>query len=481
MATYDEYTGGGEGFTIEDLFKLYLTDKDFTKQELEIQAPLLHEGLPIPEEMGVGSKEYLQKMSPYLFRHFMDKGTLPGLGGFSTVPYLDIINKDLDKIFRKDPDRKDKHYGDIKGSEWSKRRQLGVDKDTLKSLSKELGYQVSPSDALLMSGGLVGERGRGPTKEQMIAAREEYTLKPGIERVREGQLKKADEYYQTLADEAMKKSKKKTQTNINKDKKYVYPNRGIKMGGEEQRDWASRIRKSTDPEDYRQEKFKPKKEEPFVKKEKFLERIMDKRVAPGEELSNAAKTRLYLKEISKNLLERRKKGGLEGTDTLSRIFGGITEGEEAVTAKEEDILTRREAAIDKKFERDKTVADITKIYAEAQKARLETYKQDYTKEYNKAAEMAELDGHKPGTPGYNAYILQKMERMETLTMGEGAAGIYAKIAELQAQVQFTPEGPERDQLLANIANLTAIVGGLGTGNLPENNEMQSQEDLMKKD
>jgi hypothetical protein len=221
---------------------------------------------------------------------------------------------------------------------------------------------------------------------------------------------------------------------------------------------------------------------PFVKKEKFLERIMDKRVAPGEELSNAAKTRLYLKEISKNLLERRKKGGLEGTDTLSRIFGGITEGEEAVTAKEEDILTRREAAIDKKFERDKTVADITKIYAEAQKARLETYKQDYTKEYNKAAEMAELAGHKPGTPGYNAYILQKMERMETLTMGEGAAGIYSKIAELQAQVQFTPEGEERDQLLATIANLTAIAAGLGTGELPENNEQsneQTQSSLME--
>ena len=167
---------------------------------------------------------------------------------------------------------------------------------------------------------------------------------------------------------------------------------------------------------------------------------------------------------------------------MARIFGGVTEGREAVTAKEEDILTRREAAIDKVLERQKTAADITKVYAEATKARLETYKQDYTKEYNKAAEMAELAGHKPGTPGYNAYILQKMERMETLTMGEGAAGIYSKIAELQAQVQFTPEGEERDQIQAEIDNLTAIVGGLGTGNPPEATpSSMSQEDLMETD
>ena len=90
---------------------------------------------------------------------------------------------------------------------------------------------------------------------------------------------------------------------IVKDKKDI---KGKKMGGEEQRDWESRKRYW--------EKFKPKvkeekKEEPFVKKEKFLERIFDKRIKPGEELSNRDKTRLYLREISENLLERRKKGG----------------------------------------------------------------------------------------------------------------------------------------------------------------------------
>ena len=254
------------------------------------------------------------------------------------------------------------------------------------------------------------------------------------------------------------------------------------MGGEEQRDWESKKRYW--------EKFKPKvkvkeepKEEPFVKKEKFLERIFDKRIRPGEELSNRDKTRLYLREISENLLERRKKGGKEGTDTLARIFGGVTEGREAVTAKEEDILTRREGAIDKVLERQKTAADITKVYAEATKARLETYKQDYTKEYNKAAEMAELANHKPGTPGYNNYILQKMQQLETLTMGEGVGNIYTQIAELQAQLQFTPEGQDKERIQANIDRLTGIVGGLGTAsNVSENIPSSiSQSSLMETD
>ena len=445
MATYDEYTGGGEGFTIEDLFKLYLTDKDFTKQELEIQEPLLHEGLPIPEGMGVSGEEYQQKMNPYLFRHFMDKGTLPGLGGLSTLSYLDSVNKKINK------------------------KQLGVDKGTLESLSKELGYQVSPSDALLMSGGLVGERGRGPTKEQMNAARKTYDLERGIERVRKGQLKKADEYYQDVY-EAMKKSTNKT----DKDK-----GKGKKMGGEEQRDWESRIRKSTDPEDYRQEKFKPKKEEPFVPKEKFLERIFDKRTKPGEELSNREKTRLYLKEISKNLLERRKIGGKEGTDTFSRIFGGVLEGEEAVTAKEEDIVAKRQDAVDKWYKERKESADINKVIAETVKIQAEALKQDFPEEWQMASLEAAAHGLKPNTQAYNDYIVKVLQQQRVIgNLGE-IGTFYTKIADLKQQLLTTTDANEIAKINKQIAELENYAGITSSVETEDNQSSQSQAELMK--
>ena len=311
-----------------------------------------------------------------------------------------------------------------------------------------------------------------------------------IERAKAEALRNAQKFYDDQYAEILDKDTDKFDSVVTPDNKktdnkktgtitpvgYYDPSRlPGKMGGEEQRNWESLQRR-------KDKKYEPTffKEDPgFVDKKTFLEKIMDKRIKPGEELSNAAKTRLYLKEISQNLLEHRKKGGKEGTDTLARIFGGIREGEEAVTAKEEGIVTRREAGIDKRLDRDKTVANITKIYAEATKAQSEAFKHDFPEEWQMFALEAAANNLEPGSQPFNDYIVKNLQQKRLLATGKGAGDMYTTLAELQAQLAFTPPGDARDQLQANIDNLLTLMPGLGTtSNQTENNSI-SQTELME--
>jgi len=126
-----------------------------------------------------------------------------------------------------------------------------------------------------------------------------------------------------------------------------------------------------------------KEAEKFVPKDTVLGRIFDKRVKPGEEISNRDKAFAYIRNISDNLLERRLVGGKEGTDTLSRILGpggGLEEGRLEVEALEDEATALREkgeakaaAAIDKALERrkkeldyQKGLADVAKTYYDMQ-------------------------------------------------------------------------------------------------------------------
>ena len=218
---------------------------------------------------------------------------------------------------------------------------------------------------------------------------------------------------------------------------------------------------------------------PFVPKEKFLERIFDKRTKPGEELSNREKTRLYLKEISKNLLERRKIGGKEGTDTFSRIFGGVLEGEEAVTAKEEDIVAKRQDAVDKWYKERRESADINKVIAETVKIQAEALKQDFPEEWQMASLEAAAHGLKPNTQAYNDYIVKVLQQQRVIgNLGE-IGTFYTKIADLKQQLLTTTDANEIAKINKQIAELENYAGITSSLETEDNQSTQSQAELME--
>ena len=294
------------------------------------------------------------------------------------------------------------------------------------------------------------------------------------DKIRKQVMGEADKHYAEQFSKTMKKNKKdiKGEKNVG----YYHPSRlPGKMGGEEQRNWESQQRRKD--KEYEPTFFK---EDPgFVKKEKFLERIMDKRVAPGEELSNAAKTRLYLKEISKNLLERRKEGGKEGTDTLSRIFGGVLEGEEAVTAREEDIIAKRQTAVDQWYKQQKESADINKVIAETTKIQAEALKQDFPEEWQMASLEAAAHGLKPNTQAYNDYIVKVLQQQRVIgNLGE-IGTFYTKIADLKQQLLTTTDANEIAKINKQIAELENYAGITSSVETEDNQSSQSQAELMK--
>lgn len=203
-----------------------------------------------------------------------------------------------------------------------------------------------------------------------------------------------------------------------------------------------------------------KEAEKFVPKDTVFGRIFDKRVKPGEEISNRDKTMAYIRNISDNLLERRLVGGKEGTDTLSRIFGpggGLAEGRLEVEALEDEAIALREkgetkaaAAIDKILDRQKTAYEIKKIDSEAMKNIAEAAKSDYSKATQQAMELATIRGFTPGTAEYMAEV----DAILSVAVTEGQAAIIKDLADLQSQLSIMdPDSDEAKALQERISLL----------------------------
>jgi ATP-dependent exoDNAse (exonuclease V) beta subunit len=171
-----------------------------------------------------------------------------------------------------------------------------------------------------------------------------------------------------------------------------------------------------------------------------LGRIFDKRIKPGEDISNSAKASAMLRNLSDNLLERRLVGGKEGTDTLSRIFGpsgGLREGFEEIEALEDEAIALREkgetkkaAAIETLLKNQKTAYEIKKIDSEAMKNIAEAAKSDYSKATQGAMELATIRGFTPGTAEYMAEV----DAILSVAVTEGQASIIKDVADLQSQL-----------------------------------------------
>jgi len=202
-----------------------------------------------------------------------------------------------------------------------------------------------------------------------------------------------------------------------------------------------------------------KEAEKFVPKDTVFGRIFDKRVKPGEEISNRDKTMAYIRNISDNLLERRLVGGKEGTDTLSRILGpggGLEEGRLEVEALEDEAIALREkgetkkaAAIDKLLEREKTAYEIKKIDSEAMKNIAEAAKSDYSKATQQAMELATIRGFTPGTAEYMAEV----DAILSVAVTEGQASIIKDLADLQSQLSIMDPDSEEYKAMQDRINM----------------------------
>jgi len=184
------------------------------------------------------------------------------------------------------------------------------------------------------------------------------------------------------------------------------------------------------------EKAKAKAEkEKFVPRDTLLGRIFDKRIKPGEDISNSAKASAMLRNLSDNLLERRLVGGKEGTDTLSRILGpggGLAEGLDEIETLKTTAQTKQAAAIDKALEREKKAYEIKKIDSEAMKNIAEVAKSDYTAATQAAMELATVRGFQPGTSDYMAEV----DAILSVAVTEGQASIIKDLADLQSQLSI---------------------------------------------
>ena len=189
-------------------------------------------------------------------------------------------------------------------------------------------------------------------------------------------------------------------------------------------------------QDRRKEMTEAAKEaEKFVPKDTLLGRIFDKRIKPGEDISNSAKASAMLRNLSDNLLERRLVGGKEGTDTLSRILGpggGLAEGLDEIETLKTTAQTKQAAAIDKALEREKKAYEIKKIDSEAMKNIAEVAKSDYTAATQAAMELATVRGFQPGTSDYMAEV----DAILSVAVTEGQASIIKDLADLQSQLSI---------------------------------------------
>jgi len=224
---------------------------------------------------------------------------------------------------------------------------------------------------------------------------------------------------------------------------------------------------------------KAKKEE-FVPRDTLLGRIFDKRVKPGEDISNADKASAMLRSISDNLLERRLVGGKEGTDTLSRILGpsgGIREGmteieslESAARAKNlENILT------DQKYR--KGEADIQKVIADTalQNAGINTENMDSDTKFAYYQTLAELGTENIGTATFQKKLLENMKKQQSVEILDNIGPEYTKA--LDSLRTETPGTPAYDRALRMLQLYGQYLPGLE--DMAEGKDVQSQEELLK--
>ena len=225
---------------------------------------------------------------------------------------------------------------------------------------------------------------------------------------------------------------------------------------------------------------KENKKEEFVPRDTLLGRIFDKRVKPGEDISNRDKASAMLRNISDNLLERRLVGGKEGTDTLSRILGpsgGIREGmteieslESAARAKNlENILT------DQKYR--KGEADIQKVIADTalQNAGINTENMDSDTKFAYYQTLAELGTENIGTATFQKKLLENMKKQQSVEILDNIGPEYTKALDVLRVEK--PGTPEYNRALKMLQLYGQYLPGLE--DMAEGKNVQSQEELLK--
>ena len=242
---------------------------------------------------------------------------------------------------------------------------------------------------------------------------------------------------------------------------------------------ADKVRKKTANEKTKADEEKAKTEkEKFVRKDTVLGRIFDKRVGPGEEISNLAKTNAMLRNISDNLLERRVVGGKEGTSTLSRILGpggGIREGFDEIESLKTAAEAKDLAAIlaDQKFR--KSEADIKKVIADTalKNAGINTENMDSNTKFAYYQTLAELGESNINTPMFQKKLLENMNKQQSVEILDNIGPEYTKA--LEALRVETPGTPEHDRALKMLQLYGQYLPE--QDNMAETQTVQSQKEL----
>jgi len=240
-------------------------------------------------------------------------------------------------------------------------------------------------------------------------------------------------------------------------------------------------------EEAKKENLKRKAAKKFIPKDTVLGRIFDKRVKPGEEISNRDKAMAYIRNISDNLLERRLVGGKEGTDTLSRILGpggGIDEGRAEVEALEDEAIALREKGEAKNLENiltdqkyRKGEADIQKVIADTalKNAGINTENMDSDTKFAYYQTLAELGTENIGTATFQKKLLENMKKQQSVEILDNIGPEYTKA--LDSLRTETPGTPAYDRALEMMQLYGQYLPGLNE--VAENKIVQSAKELTK--